>query len=89
MLRAHVQSFLQTLIWCVCLLDFLVFDIPKSMFVNKCWNDPNVCVSRLLWFLMKIEILNKSFKFIKKLYITFLLIMKFNTVFRNLDQIYF
>jgi len=30
---------------------------------------------------MKIEFFNKSFKFIKKLYITFLLILKFNTVF--------
>ena len=32
MLRAHEQSFLQTLKG-VCLLDFLVFDIPISMFM--------------------------------------------------------
>jgi len=33
-LRARVQSFLQTSIFvCFCLLDFLVFDIPKSMFM--------------------------------------------------------
>ena len=33
MLRAHVQSFLQTSNLVFCLLDFLVFDIPKSMFI--------------------------------------------------------
>jgi len=34
MLRVHVQSFLQTLIFgCVGWLDFLVLDIPKSMFM--------------------------------------------------------
>jgi len=33
MLRAHVQSFLQALILLCLLLDFLVFDIPKSMFM--------------------------------------------------------
>ena len=38
---------------------------------------------------MKIEIFNKSFKFIKKLYITVLLIIKFNTVFRNFDQVHY
>ena len=46
-------------------------------------------MSRLLWFWMKIEIFNKLFKFLKKLYITFLLIIKFNTVYvvRNPDQV--
>jgi len=48
-----------------------------------------LCMWRLLWFFMKIEIFNKSLKFIAKLYITFLLIIKFNTVFRNLDQVHF
>jgi len=35
---------------------------------------------------MKIEIFNKSFKFIKKFCITFLVIININTVFRNPDK---
>ena len=85
---------------------FLVFDIPKSMFMLiNAGNDPKkrersqrtkvldflflLCMWRLLWFLMKIKKIYKSFKLIKKLYITFLLIIMFNTVFRNLDQVHY
>jgi len=31
-LHAHVQSFLKHYFWCVCLLNFLDLDLPKSMF---------------------------------------------------------
>jgi len=31
-LHAHVQSFLKRYLWCVCLLNFLDLDLPKSMF---------------------------------------------------------
>ena len=32
MLHAHVQSFLKRYLWCVCLLNFLDFDLHKAMF---------------------------------------------------------
>ena len=32
MLHVHVQSFLKRQLWCVCMLNFLDFDLSKSMF---------------------------------------------------------
>ena len=41
MLRAHVQSLLQTLILVCLLVRFPSFWYPQiNVYVNKCWNDP-------------------------------------------------
>jgi len=103
MFRAHVQSFLQTLNL-VCLLDLLVFDIPKSMImlINAEMTPKRLerserakilefffllCMWRLLWFLIKIEIVNKSFKY--KVVHNFCVDHKVqNTIFRNPDEVH-
>ena len=41
MLRAHVQSFLQTFIFVFLIVRFPSFRYPQTnVYVNKCWNDP-------------------------------------------------
>jgi len=105
MLRAHVQSFLQTSNLMFLLVRVPSFRYPKSMFIlinaemtpkmrERSERAKNFRVFFTLYVtfgavLYEIEIFNKSFKFVTKLYITFLLIIKFNTVFRNLDEVHF